>query len=216
MAERQRDGKGASSFQPNLELNAGRFNTLELRGLTMIIDYGHNTSALRKLIGVHRAKFLVTGAAPISPDLVGLEFPVSTETWSSKDVMLYALGVGARPVADLDFIYEGRGPRVLPTYAVIPGGTALRWMMRMVEMRLEMLLHGEQSIELFRPLPPEARLLLERGRVGFLLQLGRQAEAAAAFAAIFVFNTPFPAIVIAAGLSVVWQEGRRAHGSRQK
>ena len=111
---------------------------------------------------------------PISPDLVGLEFPVSTETWSSKDVMLYALGVGARPVADLDFIYEGRGPRVLPTYAVIPGGTALRWMMRMVEMRLEMLLHGEQSIELFRPLPPEASVEVT-GRITEVWDKGKAA-----------------------------------------
>jgi len=50
--------------------------------------------------------------------------------------------------------------------------------------------HGLEVVESLlqatptRPLPPGARLLLERGRVGFLLQLGRQAEAAAAFAAI--------------------------------
>ena len=42
--------QGARSFEPNLDQNAGRFNTLELRGLTIIIDYGHNPSALRKLI----------------------------------------------------------------------------------------------------------------------------------------------------------------------
>ncbi len=42
--------QGARSFEPNLDLNAGRFNTLELGGLTVIVDYGHNTSALRKLI----------------------------------------------------------------------------------------------------------------------------------------------------------------------
>lgn len=35
-----------------------------------------------------------------------------------------------------------------------------------------------------RPLPAETRLVLERARVGFLLQLGRPAEAAAAFALI--------------------------------
>lgn len=49
------------------------------------------------------------------------------------------------------------------------------------------------------PLPPETRLLLERGRVGFLLQLGRQAEAAAAFAAI----TPPADAAGRAGLSVL-------------
>lgn len=95
---------------------------------------------------------------PISSDLIGLEFPVSTQTWSAKDTMLYALGVGGRPADDLDFIYEGRGPKVLPTFAVIPGSTALSGLMSAVEMRLEMLLHGEQSIELFRPLPPQANV----------------------------------------------------------
>ncbi len=42
--------QGARSFKPTLDQNAGRFNTLELRGLTVIVDYGHNPSALRKLI----------------------------------------------------------------------------------------------------------------------------------------------------------------------
>lgn len=111
---------------------------------------------------------------PISSDLVGLEFPITTQTWSSKDTMLYALGVGARPAGDLDFIYEGRGPKVLPTYAVIPGGTALGGMMRAVEMRLEMLLHGEQSIELFRPLPPEASVEVT-GRITEVWDKGKAA-----------------------------------------
>ncbi len=111
---------------------------------------------------------------PISPDLVGLEFPPTTQTWTSKDTMLYALGVGARPVEDLDFIYEGCGPKVLPTYAVIPGGAALSGLMRSVEMRLEMLLHGEQSIELFRPLPPEASVQVT-GRITEVWDKGKAA-----------------------------------------
>lgn len=111
---------------------------------------------------------------PISSDLVGLEFPVTKQTWSSKDTMLYALGVGARPADDLDYVYEGRGPKVLPTYAVIPGGTALGGMMRAVEMRLEMLLHGEQSIELVRPLPPEASVEVT-GRITEVWDKGKAA-----------------------------------------
>jgi acyl dehydratase len=110
----------------------------------------------------------------ISSDLVGLEFPVATQSWSSKDTMLYALGVGARPAEDLDFIYEGRGPKVLPTYAVIPGGVGLGGVMRTVEMRLEMLLHGEQSVELFRPLPPEGRVEVT-GRITEVWDKGRAA-----------------------------------------
>ena len=42
--------QGALSFEPNLDLNAGRFNTLEVGNHTLVVDYGHNTSALRKLI----------------------------------------------------------------------------------------------------------------------------------------------------------------------
>ena len=41
---------GAESFLPTMDQNAGRFNTLDLRGMTVIVDYGHNPSALRKLI----------------------------------------------------------------------------------------------------------------------------------------------------------------------
>ena len=88
--------------------------------------------------------------------------------------MLYALGVGGRPAEDLDFIYEGRGPKVLPTYAVIPGGAALGGLMRTVDMRLEMLLHGEQSIELFRPLPPEASVEVS-GRITEVWDKGKAA-----------------------------------------
>ena len=58
---------------------------------------------------------------PISADLVGLKFDPVPFSWTSKDVMLYALGVGATPERELEFVFEGKGPRVLPTYAVIPG-----------------------------------------------------------------------------------------------
>jgi acyl dehydratase len=75
--------------------------------------------------------------------------------------MLYALGVGARPAAELDFLYEGRGPKVLPTYAVIPGLYAMGNIGRAVKLDIARMLHGEQGIELLRPLPPEAELNME-------------------------------------------------------
>jgi acyl dehydratase len=111
---------------------------------------------------------------PISNDLVGLTFEPRDVSWTAKDAMLYALGAGARPDNDLDFIYEGRGPKVLPTYAVIPGGIGLGGMMGQVEMKLEMLLHGEQSIELYRPLPPEATVSVV-GRISEVWDKGKAA-----------------------------------------
>ena len=96
----------------------------------------------------------------LSPELVGTEFEPCNVSWTRKDVMLYALGVGSKPGSELDFLYERRGPKVLPTYAVIPGMQALGNIVKAVELDVARLLHGEQGIEIHRPLPPEAELVM--------------------------------------------------------
>lgn len=98
---------------------------------------------------------------PLSANLVGTKFEPRQVSWNSKDTMLYALGVGARPSDELDFLYEGRGPKVLPTYAVIPGLYAMGNIARAVKLDIARTLHGEQGIELLRPLPAEAELNME-------------------------------------------------------
>lgn len=57
----------------------------------------------------------------LSADLVGVELEPTTVSWTPADALLYAVGVGARPPDELDFLYEKQGPMVLPTVAVIPG-----------------------------------------------------------------------------------------------
>jgi cyanophycin synthetase len=42
--------KGARSFVPNFDQNSGRFNVIELNGVTVVVDYGHNVDALRALL----------------------------------------------------------------------------------------------------------------------------------------------------------------------
>jgi len=96
----------------------------------------------------------------LSPDLVGTKFEPVKINWTQKDTMLYALGVGSKPADELDFLYEGRGPLVLPTYAVIPGMRALGNIGQAVKLKLQRLLHGEQGIELLRPLPANADIIL--------------------------------------------------------
>jgi acyl dehydratase len=96
----------------------------------------------------------------LSPDLVGVEFEPVSVSWNEKDTMLYALGVGAKPATELDFLYEGRGPLVLPTYAVIPGMRALGNIGQAVKLKVQRLLHGEQGVELLRPLPAKAEIVL--------------------------------------------------------
>ncbi|TDJ28127.1 MAG: 3-alpha,7-alpha,12-alpha-trihydroxy-5-beta-cholest-24-enoyl-CoA hydratase [Gammaproteobacteria bacterium] len=96
----------------------------------------------------------------LSADLVGIEFEPRKVSWTSKDVMLYALGVGSKPGTELDFLYEHHGPKVLPTYAVIPGMRAMGNIGKAVELDVARLLHGEQGIEIHRPLPAQAELIM--------------------------------------------------------
>lgn len=92
-------------------------------------------------------------AEQISSGLVGLTSEPATFSWSEKDVQLYALAVGCKPDEELDFVYEARGPKVLPTFSVISGLTIMGGVLSRVQFNLAMLLHGEQKITLHRPIP---------------------------------------------------------------
>src|SRR5438270_2490198 len=74
-----------------------------------------------------------------------------------KECVLYALGVGAK-VDELDFLYEGRGPKVLPTFAVVPSFAALISVAGDLGANPMMILHGEQKVILHRPIPANAKL----------------------------------------------------------
>jgi acyl dehydratase len=98
----------------------------------------------------------------LSIDLVGARFEPETVSWTKKDIMLYALGVGCKPANELDFVYEGSppekaGPTVLPTYAVMPGMKAMGNIKQVCKLKISRLLHGEQAIYLERALPPEVK-----------------------------------------------------------
>src|SRR5438309_360434 len=85
-------------------------------------------------------------------------FPDVKQSYTAKDAILYALGIGLgrdpMNADELRFLYED-GLAVLPTFAVVlgyPGGwlrdpeTGVDW---------KQVLHGEQELMLHRPLPPE-------------------------------------------------------------
>lgn len=88
--------------------------------------------------------------------------------------ILYALGVGARR-DELDFLYEGRGPRVLPTFAVVPAAPAVFECLTATGAALESVVHGGQSITLHRDFEPAAALRT-RARVKALHDLKRFAQ----------------------------------------
>jgi acyl dehydratase len=111
---------------------------------------------------------------PISSNLVGMTFEPVPFSWEPKDVMLYAVGVGAKPEGELEFVYEGKGPKVLPTYAVIPGMFSMGGLVSNVDINLAMLLHGEQSITLHREIPPAGKVRIT-GRVSEVWDKGKAA-----------------------------------------
>ena len=81
--------------------------------------------------------------------------PISFKyTW--KDVVLYALSVGAK-AGELSFIYEHAkgGLKVIPSFSVIMGfDLFLKFFMDM-KPDLSRFIQGEQAFKLHRPIPPE-------------------------------------------------------------
>lgn len=94
--------------------------------------------------------------SPLDLTQVGKPGRTFEHTYSWRDCVLYALGVGARLPDELPFLYEQRGPRVLPTFAVVPAFHAMVEALGRVRANFAHVLHGEQSIRLYRPIPPQA------------------------------------------------------------
>jgi len=90
---------------------------------------------------------------PLKLDIVGTKSPAMQHAYTWKDTVLYALGVGAKS-DEIDFLFEMNGPKVLPTFAVIPSFAAMRSVSSQAGADPVMVVHGEQSIELHRPIPP--------------------------------------------------------------
>lgn len=103
----------------------------------------------------------MTARRHVDASLVGLELAPMRCTWTRRDVILYALAVGAG-AGDLDLVYEARGPQVLPTFAVIPSSGFLPAFLEAVDFDIGRLLHGEQSITVHRPIPPEGSVQTTR------------------------------------------------------
>ena len=101
---------------------------------------------------------------PINPEAVGSTSEPSERSWTSKDALLYAVGVGAGsvdPLWELEFTTENTADteqRVLPTFAVIVGMGGGGAMRNIGTFNPAMLVHGEQGIELHRPIPVEGTI----------------------------------------------------------
>jgi hypothetical protein len=104
---------------------------------------------------------------PLNPDAVGAVGEPRTSYWTSKDCLLYAVGIGAGQ-ADLAFTTENTrdlAQRVYPTFAVVAGGERASGgasaLSRIGSFNWAMLVHGSQAITLHREIPVEAEITMQ-------------------------------------------------------
>ncbi len=91
---------------------------------------------------------------------VGTRFGPIRRAWTSKDCLLYALGIGAG-VDELAFTTEnttGVAQAVFPTYAAVLATVGPEIFEPVGTFDLADLVHGEQALELHRPLPPDGEV----------------------------------------------------------
>jgi acyl dehydratase len=138
----------------------------------------------------------------IDPSAVGATGGPVERSWTSKDGLLYALGVGAG-LEELQFTTE-KNQQVLPTKAVVLGARGAVPMGRAGSFNPTMLVHGEQAIELARPIPAEGTLKAT-GKIAAIYDKGKGAvivtetESVDAASGELLFRTRSSAFVRGAG-----------------
>jgi acyl dehydratase len=120
---------------------------------------------------------------PLNPDAVGTTTEPAEATWSSKDSLLYALGVGAGATDptgfELEFTTENSTDieqRALPTMPVVinASGGGGNVMEAIGTFNWAMLVHGEQSVTLHKPLPVSGKATMQ-GKVAAMYDKGKAA-----------------------------------------
>ncbi|XP_048189865.1 peroxisomal multifunctional enzyme type 2 [Perognathus longimembris pacificus] len=99
---------------------------------------------------------------------IGYKLPSFSTAYTQLDTIMYALGVGAsvKDPKDLRFVYEGNSDfSCLPTFGVILAQKTLMdgalAEVPGLSVNLTKVLHGEQYLELYKPLPREGKLRCE-------------------------------------------------------
>ncbi|MBI4963199.1 MAG: MaoC family dehydratase N-terminal domain-containing protein [Desulfomonile tiedjei] len=95
-------------------------------------------------------------------DLIGKKSGPMPFEYTWKDVVLYALGIGAQ-TEELPFVYENAkgGLRVFPSFGTVMGVALFTDLFENVTVDLSKFIHGEEAIKLYRPIPPSGKVLVE-------------------------------------------------------
>jgi acyl dehydratase len=89
--------------------------------------------------------------------LVGQPTAPQKTVYAWKDTVLYALGIGAKK-AELEYLYEGRGPRVYPSFAVVPKFQPMLELLGRSGGNMAMIVHGGERVQIFKPIAPSGAL----------------------------------------------------------
>jgi acyl dehydratase len=110
----------------------------------------------------------------------GAKLAPSTGEWGPDQVILYHLGIGAGvgkavDPKELTYTYE-KDLKVLPSYGVIPVFGAVGGMAGVpgIQINFALVLHGEQDIEIHRPIPVRAKIE-SQGRIAGIYDKGKAA-----------------------------------------
>ena len=106
---------------------------------------------------------------PLDPKSVGTTGTPSERSWTQRDAMLYALGVGCG-VGELQFATE-KNQQVLPTFGVIVGMGGIPFD-KIGTFDFRLLVHGEQAVEVFGPIPPNGKVRTT-GKVAAIYDKGK-------------------------------------------
>jgi acyl dehydratase len=106
---------------------------------------------------------------PLDPSAVGAVGTPAERSWTFKDAILYALGVGCG-VDQLQFSTE-KNQLVLPTFAVIVGQGGIPFD-KIGTFDFRMLLHSGQAIEVFGPIPANGKVITT-GKVAAIYDKGK-------------------------------------------
>uniref|UniRef100_A0A3Q1BH04 Hydroxysteroid (17-beta) dehydrogenase 4 n=1 Tax=Amphiprion ocellaris TaxID=80972 RepID=A0A3Q1BH04_AMPOC len=114
------------------------------------------------------ANSTAAAASPASSMAVGQKLPPTTFSFTHTQCILYALGVGmsTKDPDHLRFLYEGSPDfSCLPTFGVIPSQAAMMEgglsSVPGLNIDFTQVLHGEQYLELYKPLPTSGKLTSE-------------------------------------------------------
>lgn len=111
----------------------------------------------------------------LDPNCVGKSTKPYTLDYDWKTLALYALGIGAKR-EELEYLYEKHGPKVYPSFAVVPSYPILTELLELSRGPYEMVVHSGQTVRVHGQ-PPPAGKLETVGAISALYDMKRMALA---------------------------------------